>query len=475
MPVVTAEPRRQNNDDLVTEFIDAVGSSATTYTFPSAQNFLRIENRGVTTLTLSVGGYSGVSIVPGQSWESEVDFSSFAIQSASGAQQFNVRAIRHSLKAVQLTGGGSGVLVVNRCMNLDGLSDGVETSATYFKQFTVAEDCSGLRLVYANHQTTATGDVANPDTITIKASIDLGGGVLIPVRFNGKKTIDIDGGGFVTSDEIGINLAKGTTFFARTYVSVASGKKWVKGSSAWINGEGKHQGADVTEGGALNIVADNGGYYKPVAILGKVSVKKTVPKAALLVGDSIMWGTGDSTSSRDFIGYTQTALYNKRQMVVISRPSETAQGFNVVTNRMFRMQSAKYCGFVVSNYGINDIRASRTLAQLQSDLMAVWNMFDKMGLPVYQNTITPSTTSTDSWVTTGNQTPESSNAVRVQINDWIRTLPAPLSGYFEIADLAETARNSGIWKAGYTSDGLHPNATGHTALAAGIDVSKLPS
>jgi lysophospholipase L1-like esterase len=102
-------------------------------------------------------------------------------------------------------------------------------------------------------------------------------------------------------------------------------------------------------------------------------------------------------------------------------------------------------------------------------------MFNKMGLPVFQNTITPSTTSTDSWATTGNQTPESSNAVRVQVNDWIRTVPSPLSGYFEIADLAETARNSGIWKAGYTSDGLHPNATGHSALAAGIDVSKLPN
>ncbi|SEN19815.1 GDSL-type esterase/lipase family protein [Paenibacillus sp. OV219] len=370
--------------------------------------------------------------------------------------------------------GSSETLVVYRCMNLDGLSDGVETSATYFKQFTVAEDCVGIKFVYANHQTTTAGDVANPDPITIKASVDLGGGVLIPIRFNGLKTVTIDGGGFVTSDEIGITLTKAATFFTRTYVSVAASRKWVKGTSNWINGEGKHVGADVTEGGALTIVSDNGGYYKPVAIIGRISVKSQPMKSALLVGDSIMWGTGDSTTSRDYMGYTQTALYSKRKLMVIARPSELVQGFDVVTNRMFRIQRLKHCDFVVSNYGINDIRANRTLAQVKADLLTMWNMFDKLGLPVFHNTITPATTSTDAWATTGNQTPEATNAVRVQVNDWIRTLPAPLSGYFEVADLAETARNSGIWRAGYTSDGLHPNATGHTALVTGIDVTKLP-
>jgi lysophospholipase L1-like esterase len=453
------------------------------YTYKNTQEMLTIRNNGESTLSVTAGAAS-FTVSKGTEQKVIADFVTFSISSASGVQPFEAisdekGSVFESAESAYLEsmigGGGSGVLVVNRCMNLDGLSDGVETSATYFKQFTVWDECSGLKLVYANHQTTTTGDVANPDTITIKASIDLGGGVLIPVRFSGKKTIDIDGGGFVTSDEIGINLTKGSTFFVRTYVSVAAGKKWVKGSSSWINGEGKHQAADVTEGGALNIVADNGGYYKPIAIMGRTSVKKPTTKSALLVGDSIMWGTGDSTTPRDYIGYTQTALYNKRPLVVIARPSETAQGFNVVTNRMFRMQMIKHCGFVVSNYGINDIRASRTLAQVQNDLLAIWNMFNKMGLPVFQNTITPSTTSTDSWATTGNQTPESSNAVRVQVNDWIRTVPSPLSGYFEIADLAETARNSGIWKAGYTSDGLHPNATGHSALAAGIDVSKLPN
>jgi hypothetical protein len=104
MPTVTAQPRRQNNDVLVTEFTDTAGTSSTTYTFPSDQNFLRVENKGVTTLTVSVGLYTNVSITPEASWESSVDYSSFSIQSASGTQQFNVRAISNAPQLIQLAG-----------------------------------------------------------------------------------------------------------------------------------------------------------------------------------------------------------------------------------------------------------------------------------------------------------------------------------------------------------------------------------
>jgi hypothetical protein len=51
----------------------------------------------------------------------------------------------------------------------------------------------------------------------------------------------------------------------------------------------------------------------------------------------------------------------------------------------------------------------------------------------------------------------------------------PVSAYFEVADTVETARDSGIWKAGYvyTTDGVgvHPSATGHAAMAAAINTA----
>lgn len=53
---------------------------------------------------------------------------------------------------------------------------------------------------------------------------------------------------------------------------------------------------------------------------------------------------------------------------------------------------------------------------------------------------------------------------------WL-ALVAPLAGYFEVADLAESARNSGKWRVDLgapTTDGVHPSTVIHTAMAAGI-------
>jgi lysophospholipase L1-like esterase len=157
------------------------------------------------------------------------------------------------------------------------------------------------------------------------------------------------------------------------------------------------------------------------------------------------------------------------------------------------------CTAAICEYGINDLYdLGNNDVVVRGNLLKVWIELSVRGMKVYQTTITPRSTSTDGWVTTANQTPQNATIVawRTTVNDWIRagspidpTTKAavavgtsgallagqaghPLTGYFEIADLAETARNSSIWKAGYTTDGLHPTGTAAAALAAGIDVSK---
>jgi len=108
---------------------------------------------------------------------------------------------------------------------------------------------------------------------------------------------------------------------------------------------------------------------------------------------------------------------------------------------------------------------------------------------VFQTTITPSTTSTDSFATLANQTAALSfstagNGTREQLNDWLRdggpirdgvaaAIGAPdairsshnahpLSGVLEMADTVESSRNSGKWKVDgtalkWTGDGIHPS------------------
>jgi lysophospholipase L1-like esterase len=151
-------------------------------------------------------------------------------------------------------------------------------------------------------------------------------------------------------------------------------------------------------------------------------------------------------------------------------------------------------------YGTNDIQTSLTptFAGVAGKLLGVWQMFQRRGIAAFACTLGPNTTSTDAWATTVNQTWDAlrDNTVRLALNAWIRdgapinasgtpvaagTSPAtrsgeaghPLIGYFETADVMESARDSGVWKPGYTADGLHPTPTGYAAMAAVVDTSVL--
>jgi hypothetical protein len=53
---------------------------------------------------------------------------------------------------------------------------------------------------------------------------------------------------------------------------------------------------------------------------------------------------------------------------------------------------------------------------------------------------------------------------RVTLNTYYRGAPLESAGTPEVADVMETARNSGTWKAGYDSDGIHESTTGNLAL-----------
>jgi hypothetical protein len=64
-----------------------------------------------------------------------------------------------------------------------------------------------------------------------------------------------------------------------------------------------------------------------------------------------------------------------------------------------------------------------------------------------------------------------------RINEWIRSVPAPLAGYFDPSALLETGRDSGIWISPdgqpITRDGPHLNPFGAEIGAKSIDVGRL--
>lgn len=356
----------------------------------------------------------------------------------------------------------------------------------------------GVRLVYVNWGAgTGSKEAYGANDITVRAAVEPFGNTVVPVTFNGKRSVTIEPGGTAISDPLGLDIAKGASFSTRTFVQITAGTFPINTIPTASSGEGNNYanpaGADLTAPGSASLtgIGTNQLVYGPAAILGQVA---DLGKPVIgILGDSIFHGNGDSSFA--FGGLAQRALNGDYSYQKVAFPGESLGGFLGVggVGRIGRAGILALCGIthIVTDYTVNSL----TSANIQSDAVTAWTVMRRMApYGVYATTLTPQTTSTDGWATVGNQTvqyPADREPRRIAFNSWLRdgapidnsgvpqavgstgVLRAgqaghPLSGYFEVADLAETTRNSGIWKAGYSADGTHPNATGHAALAAAI-------
>lgn len=357
----------------------------------------------------------------------------------------------------------------------------------------------GVRLVFVNWKaSTSNTEADGANDITVKAAVEPVGSLVIPVTFNGNRTVTISPGGTAISDPVGIDIVKGATFYTRTFVSVTAGTFPINNIPTASTGEGNNYanpaGADLTTPGSASLtgVGTNQYVYGPAAILGIVT-DPGKPVIGIL-GDSIFNGTGDSSYANG--GLAQRALGNNYSFQKVAFPGEALTGWigNSGSTRVRRMGLLALvgCTHIVTDYTVNSLATTT----IQQDAVTAWQTMTRVTASVYATTLTPQTTSTDSWATVANQTvqyPTDREPRRVAYNGWLRdgapingsSVPQavgttgagivragqsghPLMGWFEVADLAETARNSGIWKAGYCLDGTHPSATGHAALAAAI-------
>lgn len=384
------------------------------------------------------------------------------------------------------------------------LSDGTLQGSTSRTWFDIGADVTGIRLVFANSWGS---DVANANAVSVKASIETtpagtptdAGTSLTSVFFGGVRTVTIEGGGIAVSDIIPITLKKGTGAYIRNYVSVATlGQKWPIGK---FNDTGS-----VASGGTLDrltatnvdnvdtadptvIAATWWRPYMPIAVLG-VTAARTV----LLAGDSIMAGEATTSTSSDTRkgGYGHRAFQGKAGVINIALGAERSDQF-LASAPTFRTRFGQWCTDTFMGYGNNDVhQATNTFAVVAARLQTMWGLFAGMGTRVHAVTITPRTTSTDSWVTTGNQTVHSQNTVRIAINNWIRagapqntsgvavtpgtagSVPNPyITTIADVADAVESARDSGIWQANFTGDGTHPTAAGAAAMATAVPTTAI--
>lgn len=325
------------------------------------------------------------------------------------------------------------------------------------------------------------------NAITVSCSIMLASGLIYPAFKNGSRTITLSPGAVTYFDAVGVYVPAQTAYTIITYVLLASTSADMPlNGKAFLAGDGLSYGAtapgsDPTLTNFTPTLAGNLGIetYSPINVIGRTAKPQ---HSVLMVGDSRMVGFGEATtgSAQGEQGWAERALSNKVPWCNMS-----VCGFEIVewlTQAIDSLSAydSNQPAFttLLDNLAINDINGGTSLAVLQSYKTGLWSAAQARGMNVWVSTVEPYTTGT--WTSAGGQTPAANtgpNSVRTQYNDWLRSLPAGITGVLDVAALVETATDSGIWISpggvAYTNDGLHENAAGAAFIAANLNVAGL--
>lgn len=363
------------------------------------------------------------------------------------------------------------------------LSASGQTASTYRAQHILVPNitCTGIQLLYGNFALNP-----GPSTLTIRASIHWNG-KSYQVTWGGNATVTIPSGAYAPLSDplpllVDAALASAFVFYSETFVSVPTSGQWPVGLGANpINGEGSNignPGADLTVDGQYKALGtlpssgQNAGMYTPLAVIG-------IPSENIctfgLVTDSIGIGTGDTPSTYgsgdvalDF-GFLMRALNRQYGYVWHAKYNDTA--FNMLDTIGYRARQLEFATHTICTLGVNDLQASRTIAQVANAVIGHARHAATRKNPFFVTTIAPRVTSTDLYATVSGQTSDASDSVRVAYNTWLRAgapvdpttrayvavgtsgalligdIGHPFTGYREVADALESARNSGKFKA----------------------------
>ena len=369
-------------------------------------------------------------------------------------------------------------LVATRC----GLCEEINTTNRQLmsrSSHVSREAITSLRVAIANWYVPVGSwvETGSGSSATVTASIEYPSGTFTQVTFSGSASGVVSDGATLLSDPVSVTIPDNTPFWVRQY--------WVSTTGVLINpqdvsgagtvGDGLEMGVSgITDKTMSGTVSGSDNYCPPVAIIGT-----TTKPSVVIVGDSIAWGegdlTGDTTGTFGILGRGLQASYAFTNLA--QRGDDTAL---FIAGSTRRQALFPYASHLICQYGFNDIYgAARSAATVLANQATIRGYMKGLGSEkfAYQTTITPKSTSTDSWATTGNQTADGLNGTRLTVNAGIRGL----AYYIELADQVESARDSGKWKVtgsafGYTADGVHPNTAGYALVrdSGVVGVTEVP-
>jgi hypothetical protein len=245
------------------------------------------------------------------------------------------------------------------------------------------------------------------------------------VAQDGGQTITVNGAG-----ASGANLATTilTVTNATTVTLSTSAGTTVSGATVSIVPADKTLSGTIITGTAGGRVA-----YAPHALFAKPTGNvKTVG----LVGDSITFGTGSSTTallsnmgswavqSLNQSGVSAglaTAIATAIPYTNESMPGETALNISTTTKHTSRFSLLARDKYILGILGANDfVSGGETAVQMEAYLTIIATNESQRGSLPYYGTIPPRNLSTDGYLTLANQTPNPADAIRVAYNSWLR-------------------------------------------------------
>ena len=192
-----------------------------------------------------------------------------------------------------------------------------------------------------------------------------------------------------------------------------------------------------------------------------------------LVGDSRLVGVGDTYNAATYLrGHVEKMLGGGKQVGVLNIAAFADRVQWYLSSNTNRSALLQYCSHILCNYGTNDIQAGgQSAATTHTRLQTLFSATSAniTGKPIYQTTLEPQSTSTDSFVTEANQTTVSSNAARVTFNVTLRGGIANVMGNIDWAILfEESSAKTGVWRA---SDGDVLIPSGQALVADGVHLN----
>ena len=323
-----------------------------------------------------------------------------------------------------------------------------------------------------------------------------------PVYFGGSRSVVVtNGAAEVLSDAIIpasfslANFARGTKLWIRLEYSVAStGLKLPRGRLSYGQytntiGVSMTAGAVVAPVDGTGVMTITSGYsnfsepYLPLVLGRFVSGD---PKTIVGLGDSIIYGVGDTLTGYGLISGFSQALADVDH---VSNPiagmnfgySGSAAGLWTAANSDKMVNYLKYAKYAVDEYETNKVASTGNLAAAKTETQALWALCSANGITtVLRQKLNPRGTPTDG--TLFYSTAFASGGEARLFNDWLDTASLGVAQGVTLTILQMNALRAGPNQAAdefyqwngatsgtlgtYTADGTHPNGPGHLAQAA---------